>query len=111
MLIISLVLAGGSAVLGHISAITVPTWFGFTDTNTAGMMTVTIGVVFFIMLLVTPRHVVISKIVRSTSLSLRITREDILGLLYRLEESKLALEIVSIPTMLHETLGSSTIIG
>ena len=31
------------AVGGHLSAITVPPWFGFSDTSTAGMMTVVAG--------------------------------------------------------------------
>lgn len=111
MLIVSMVLAGGSAVLGHISAITVPTWFGYTDTSTSGMMAVTIGAVFFVTLFVAPRHGVIVKMAHRIALSLRITREDILGLLYRLEESRFAREVISIPTLLHDTVGSSTLIG
>ncbi len=111
MLLVSVFIAGGSAALGHLSAITVPTWFGYSDTSTAGMMAVTVGLVFFVTLLLAPRHGIISKLAHRTALSLRITREDILGLLYRLEESRFAREIVSIPSLLHESLGSSTLIG
>lgn len=41
MLGISVAFAVVSAVLGHIGPITVPVWFGFQDTSTAGMMALT----------------------------------------------------------------------
>ena len=87
MIVLSLVLAASSAVLGHLSALTVPRWFGFSDTNTAGMMAVVSGVLFTAAALAAPRHGVISRFVRLTALRLRIAREDLLGLLYRQEES------------------------
>lgn len=34
------------ALLGHISAITVPLWFGYEDTSTSGMMAVVAGLIF-----------------------------------------------------------------
>ena len=63
MLGISLVVAALSAVLGHVGAITVPTWIGFRDTSTAGMMAVAVGVLFLAAFLFAPRHGVIGKMV------------------------------------------------
>lgn len=46
LIICSLVVAIVSAVGGHIAAITVPRWWGFEDTTTAGMMAVVAGLCF-----------------------------------------------------------------
>jgi len=40
MVVISAVLAMLAAVLGHLSALIVPGWFGFAGTSTSGMMAV-----------------------------------------------------------------------
>jgi manganese/zinc/iron transport system permease protein len=61
MLGISVAFAVASAVLGHISAITVPVWFGFQDTSTAGMMALTTGLLFLLVFLFSPRYGVISR--------------------------------------------------
>ena len=86
MILISVVVAVLAAVGGHVSAITVPTWFGFSDTSTAGMMAVTAGAIFAVAMFVAPRHGLISKIIHRVLLRLRIAREDVLGLLFRIEE-------------------------
>lgn len=86
MLIVSVVMAAVSAPLGHLAAITVPGLFGYADTSTAGMMAVTAGGMFFVSLLAAPRHGVLSKAVARARLVLSIAQEDILGMLYRLEE-------------------------
>ncbi len=91
MIVVSLVIAALCAVLGHIAAITVPGWFGFTDTSTAGMMAVTAGVIFAVVFVAAPRYGLLSKLLHRALLSVRITREDILGLLYRFEELNAAL--------------------
>ncbi len=85
MIIVSSVIAVLSAVLGHIGAIA-PTWFGYNDTNTAGMMAVVAGVMFAVTMFIAPRHGLISRFAHRTLLRIRIAREDVLGLLYRLEE-------------------------
>ena len=87
MILLSLVIAALGAALGHLSAITVPTWFGYADTNTAGMMAVVTGLLFAVVMFAAPRHGVISKVVHRQAVGLRIAREDALGLLYRLEEA------------------------
>lgn len=87
MLVLSLVVAAASAGLGHAAAITVPVWFGYSDTNTAGMMAVMAGLLFTIILFVAPHHGLLSRAVGRAALRIRIAREDILGLLYRQEEA------------------------
>ncbi len=86
MLALSLVLAALSAALGHLGAITVPTWFGFRDTSTAGMMAVMTGVLFLLVFLFAPRYGVLSRFYQQVRLALRIVGDDILGLLYRFHE-------------------------
>jgi manganese/zinc/iron transport system permease protein len=86
MLMISLLLAAASAVLGHIGAITIPTWFGFQDTSTAGMMAFGSGVLFTVVLLFAPRYGLISRWVHQYMLGMKIVRDDILGFLYRYNE-------------------------
>jgi manganese/zinc/iron transport system permease protein len=86
MLVISLVIAALSAVLGHLAAITVPTWFGFRDTSTAGMMAVMAGAVFLIVFLAAPRYGVVSRALNQAWLALKITRDDVTGILYRVYE-------------------------
>lgn len=106
MLVVSMVIGLLSAVLGHLSAITVPTWFGQTDTNTAGMMAVVAGGIFLLALLASPRHGVISRMVHRLRLTLRITAEDVLGLLFRLEESRVADQAEPVPALLRDALGT-----
>jgi manganese/zinc/iron transport system permease protein len=86
MLLLSLLVAALSAVLGHLGAITIPTWFGFRDTSTAGMMAFASGVVFLAVFLLAPRYGVASRLVNQALMGLRILRDDILGFLYRLGE-------------------------
>ena len=88
MLVLSLILAAASAGLGHLAALTAPGLFGFTglSTSTAGMMGVVAGVLFAVAMLFSPRHGLVSKLLHRVGLAVRIVREDVLGLLYRLDE-------------------------
>src|SRR5688500_18404044 len=43
MILVSAIIGLLSAALGQFAALTVPTWFGYSDTNTAGMMAVVAG--------------------------------------------------------------------
>ena len=92
MLVLSVVLSAAAAAGGHVAAIATPSWFGFPgmSTSTAGMMAVVAGLIFAGALVAGPRHGVVSKIVHRAALSLRIARQDVLGLLYRLQEKGLA---------------------
>lgn len=87
MVLVSLVLAAASAIGGHLLATTVPMSLGLPDTNTAGMMAVAAGLLFLAAALGSPRHGVISKMVHRSSVTLRVAREDLLGLFYRHEET------------------------
>lgn len=88
MILVSTCIAVASAVAGHIGAIVAPGWLGYEgmSTNTSGMMAVVSGMFFVIALLLAPRYGILSKIVTQWRLGMSILREDILGLLYRLEE-------------------------
>lgn len=88
MLVLSVVIAAVSAGMGHVGAIVVPPWLGYpgVSTSTAGMVGVAAGLLFTLALLFSPRHGVISRWLHRARLSLRIAREDVLALLYRLEE-------------------------
>ncbi len=97
LIAIAVAVAGLSAALGHLLAITLPPlifgWLGFpsvVDASTAGMMAVAAGLLFVLAALFGPRHGVVSKVVQQTRLGLRIAAEDILGLLYRREETATA---------------------
>jgi manganese/zinc/iron transport system permease protein len=111
MLVVSLVFAAVSAVLGHIAAITVPTWFGFADTSTAGMMALMAGLLFGVVMLVAPRYGVLSKLFHRAALSIKIAAEDILGLLYRLEERRQGHPVVQTANDLHALIQAGPLTG
>ncbi|MEM9589575.1 MAG: iron dependent repressor, metal binding and dimerization domain protein, partial [Planctomycetota bacterium] len=83
---LSLVIAVASATLGHLGAATIPLRFGFQPTTTAGMMAVVSGALFLLAALFAPRHGVLVRFVRGRLLSLRILCDDVVALLFRLEE-------------------------
>ena len=56
MVPLSMVIAASCAGLGHLSAITLPKWFGFEDTSTSGMMAVVAGALFGMAVLIAPRY-------------------------------------------------------
>jgi len=84
MLIVSVLVAVAGASLG--AAATGP-GLGI-DTSTAGAISVATGLIFLLALLFAPRHGVVSRLAHRAALSLGIVREDVLGLLYRLEEHR-----------------------
>jgi manganese/zinc/iron transport system permease protein len=94
MIFLSLLIAALSALLGHVFALTLPPIvfgrLGFDsvrDAGTAGMMAAACGFLFVLAMLFGPRHGVLSKLFDQSRLSLKIAGEDMLGLLFRLEES------------------------
>lgn len=109
MIVVSLVVAFLAAVGGHLTATTIPSALGrwyevnIPDTNTAGMMAVVAGVLFTIALLGAPRHGIVSKIVHRALLTLRIAREDLLGLFYRMEEITGGPRTAPVKAVMHET--------
>ena len=86
MIGLSLVVAMFSAVLGHLSALLVPGWFGYQSTTTAGMMAVVAGGLLLLAVLLGPRHGILVKLVRHQLLSLSILADDVVAVLYRIGE-------------------------
>ena len=86
MIFCSTLIAVLSAVCGHLSAVLVPHAFGYQSTSTSGMMALCAGTLFFVVSLVSPRNGVIVRIVRRQKLALRILSEDLIALLYRMDE-------------------------
>lgn len=87
LIFLSCIVAFLAALLGHIAAITVPSLFGFEDTNTAGMMAVIAGFLFTLAVLFAPNKGLVSRVRHRLSLYLKVVEEDLLGLLYRLDEA------------------------
>ncbi len=81
MVILSGVLGATAAIFGCLAAI-------YWNTSTAGMISVAAGAQFVFIGLFAPRYGVAARLGRNTLLSMRIAREDILGLLYRLQENR-----------------------
>jgi manganese/zinc/iron transport system permease protein len=79
MMLIAAGLAVASAVLGYLAALR---W----DIAAAGPMAVVVGLFYLAAVLFSPRYGLLSTLVRNLQVSLRIVREDLLAMLYRLEE-------------------------
>ena len=77
------VLAAG---LGHLSAITVPTWFGFSGTTTAGAMAVASGGLFVFAWALSPSQGLLVRFLHKQRTSAHILSEDVLGIFWRVEE-------------------------
>jgi manganese/zinc/iron transport system permease protein len=86
MILLSAIIGAAAAVLGHLSALIVPQWFGFRSTSTAGMMAAMTGLLFTLCALFGWRHGILTKAGRRQLLAWRILREDVIGLLYRSDE-------------------------
>jgi manganese/zinc/iron transport system permease protein len=93
MLVLSLVVASLSALLGHVGALTIPPMLfsrlGYPevrDASTAGMMAVAAGGLFVLSIIASPRHGTIRHLFDRIQLKVRIASEDLLGKLYRRDE-------------------------
>ena len=106
MILVSTFIAAMSAGLGHLAAITIPGIWGFSDTSTAGMMAVVAGVIFLLTMFLAPRHGVISRLIHQAMLGLKITRDDILGLLFRIDETTLKERMPNIAKLLKKCNGT-----
>jgi manganese/zinc/iron transport system permease protein len=99
MLVLSLVIAAASAVIGHLAAILVPMGLGLRSSLTiAPMIVVASGALLLLVMLASPRHGIVSKLLARLRLSVRIVCEDVLGQLSRAEESRDAMP-VSLPKL------------
>lgn len=79
MVFISLLVAIAAAILGYILGTVL-------NTNLAGMITVAAAGLFGLAVLFAPQHGVVSALARNLGVSLRVVREDLLAMLYRVEE-------------------------
>lgn len=86
LILISAGLAALSAVLGHMAAMVVPRWFGYGSTSTSGMMALAAGGLFLTAAIVSPRHGFLAKMLRRRLLAWSVLGEDVIALLYRLQE-------------------------
>lgn len=68
MIGLSLIIGAIAAVLGHISALTVPAAFGYDSTSTAGMIAVSTGLLLALAALFGPRHGILLNIWRQHQL-------------------------------------------
>ncbi len=112
MIVLSLVVAALSAVLGHVMAKTLPAIIfprlGFTevrDARTSGMVAVAAGLLFVSAWLFSPKHGLIGSLISRLRLALRIAADDLLGLLYRLEERKLTEPMKAAPALVAQRMG------
>ncbi|MCC9645296.1 metal ABC transporter permease [Rhodopirellula sp. JC740] len=86
MIGLACVIGAVSAWAGHIAAVEVPTWFGFRSTTTAGMMAVATGAAFTLAVLFSPKRGLVPQWIRKQWLRWTILTDDVLALLYRMEE-------------------------
>ena len=99
---LAVVIGSAAAVLGHISAITVPGWFlgSGVDTSSAGMMAVLAGLLFLAGVIFAPRRGIISCRWAARMDAKRVAVEDALGLLFRLEERGVRADLQSVEGLL-----------
>ena len=88
MMVISVLIAIASSILGHWFACFVPEMIGLPSTGTAAMMSVVAGFFLLAAILLSPRDGVFVRLFRRYTLAMQILREDILALLYRDQESQ-----------------------
>lgn len=88
MLVVSALIAAISGILGHFSAISIPSWFGFRSTSTAGMMAVAAGSLFTLAAIFAPQDGIAIRMWHQILLGLNILADDIVALLYRVEEKQ-----------------------
>lgn len=79
MQVLAVLCATVSAILGYFLA-------DYWETSVAGMMAVVAGGLFTLSVVFAPQHGLLIKAIRRLRLTLRIVKEDILAVLYRVEE-------------------------
>jgi manganese/zinc/iron transport system permease protein len=75
-----------AVAIGTLAAVGGTVGAQYLNTNSAGMMAVAAGVLFLLAVFLAPRHGLVSKALHNLALSVRIAAEDVIALLYRLEE-------------------------
>ena len=109
MIVLSAVLAAAAAALGHVGAIAIPEMFDHESVSTSGMMAVAAGLLLGLAMLFAPQQGVISRLIHRLRLGQRITREDILGMLFRLERGGQAVALPDMSQILRISGGAGPI--
>lgn len=85
---VSLGVSLAAGVSGYLLAAHAPLWLGGSSSLSAsGMMTVVAGVLLVAAIIGAPRYGVVARRLRTLRLAVTIAREDLLAMLYRLEEA------------------------
>lgn len=79
-------LAALAAGLGHVSAVVVPTWWGYGSTLTSGMMAVAAGGLLLLCGLVGPRRGLLVRWWKQRLFAAQVAADDVLAYLFRLGE-------------------------
>ncbi len=103
-LIVSVLVAIASCVLGYIAASAVPAWFGLDSVNAAGSMAVMAGAVLTLAVFASPRHGVIARRWRLHAMGRSIARDDLLASLYRAAEA-----MTELPPRAHDSVRGSLV--
>lgn len=77
-----------AAPIGHVGALLLADAAGISGVSTAGMIAVAAGGLFVAALLVAPRQGLVARLLHRLAVTRRILAEDLLGLLWRLEEAR-----------------------
>lgn len=88
LMVASAVIGAMSAIFGHLAAIHVPGMFGYASTSTAGMMALVAGLLFSLVLVLSPKNGVLVNLIRRQRLSFSILGDDVLAYIYRVEEKQ-----------------------
>lgn len=88
MICLSAVIGAVSAVIGHASAITVPTLFGLESVNSAAMIAVACGAFLAIAVVLSPKSGILFRWISQERVARKIIGDDILAYLYRRAESR-----------------------
>ncbi|MFG0274890.1 MAG: metal ABC transporter permease [Phycisphaerales bacterium] len=91
---LSVVIAVATAVIGYFAGAWGPMWLsglgviGWSDSlSVSGMMAVTAGALLTLAIVASPSHGVVARWARRVRLASRVAHEDLLGMLYRVEEA------------------------
>ena len=105
MIVLSQVIAILAALFGYLGAALLPPLIGFSGTSTAGMMAVAAGLLFVLAFLVGPQHGLIARLLRRFKLTMRILCEDVVGLIYKMEERGLEPQRTQVFELLQRQMG------
>ena len=106
LLTYSVLFACLASFFGHLGAIVVPPWFGFSGTVTSGAIAVAAGFFFILTWLFSPKYGLIMKFCNYIFVRFKVLAEDILGILWRLEERN---QGVLDRSILNEAIGANRI--